>query len=468
MHAFMIAGTGSGSGKTTITAGLMRALSGHLGKGGAQEIVPFKCGPDYIDPMFHRFACGFPSVNLDPVLLEDNGVHRAFERRMQDTKNTEACAVIEGAMGLYDGLRESGRGSAADVSKILGVPVFLIVDGRGMSQSAAALVQGFQHYDPEVRIAGIIINRIKNESHYQLLSGIIEESCGIPCVGWLPENPGLRLESRHLGLIPAEELAELSEILDRAAENIREHFDLDQILALSRCSLDQSPAVDPYQGLENSYSGLTVAVARDKAFNFYYTENLELMRRLGVTLTFFSPMADTVLPEADAFWFGGGYPEVFAEELENNTDMRESIRGKLESGSPCYAECGGQIYLSDRIIPGDGISREGVGFLPGTVRMTERLQRFGYADLNLDFEDRNYRLKIHEFHHSVLEPDKDKSPDYRGEVTRGKRSWPGMQVRKNTLAGYPHIHFYAMPDGPELLTAMLDYVRRVKNGENSL
>ena len=446
----MISGTGSGSGKTTVTAGLMRALAGRLCAKAGREIVPFKCGPDYIDPMFHRFACGSPSVNLDTVLLGDDGTRRAFNNRMAG-RGPGACAIVEGAMGLYDGQRDTGKGSAADTAVLLDLPVFLIIDGRGMSQSAAALVGGFRDYDPRVRISGIIVNRIKNESHYRLLSEIIETQCGIPCVGWFPEDPALRLESRHLRLIPAEELESLSELLDRAADSIADHFDLGRILELSY--IDEPAEVpDPFEGCEDRYRGLRIGVARDKAFNFYYTENLELLKKLGIELKFFSPIADAAPPEVDALWFGGGYPEVFADRLEENVSMRKAVRAALEAGLPCYAECGGQIYLAEKIVPGDGKPRAGVGFLPDRIRMTDRLQRFGYADLEIGLEGRSFGFPVHEFHHSVLEGD----GDYRGRLTKGTRRWPGMQVRKNTLAGYPHFHFYAAPDGPALLRAMLD------------
>lgn len=449
MKALLLSACASASGKTTITAALMRALTNR-----GTLVCPYKNGPDYIDPMFHEKACGRPSVNLDAFMSGEEGVRDSFALGAVE----DGLGLVEGAMGLFDGRGTGSEGSAAHTAKILGIPVVLIVDARGMSRSVAALVRGFRDFDLEVRIAGVILNRIKSPSHFELLRQILEEE-GIEVFGYFPETPHLHLESRHLGLIPAEELTELDAQIDEAAEILSEHVDLDALIAAAdEAACPKTKAQCEHRGFE----GLRVALARDRAFNFYYEENLQWLRDQGAALIPFSPLEDERLPDCDALYLGGGYPEVFARELSENRPMRQSIRSALEEGLPCYAECGGMIYLMSAVTTKEKKTYPLVGFFPGEARMTDRLQHFGYATLALRLGGEEYRLNIHEFHHSVIE----NGPDTIGGITKGKRSWPGMMKKNNTLAGYPHLLVSAKPDGEKLFSRMLSFAcdQRQKNG----
>lgn len=450
MKALLLSACSSASGKTTLTAALMRVL-----KRRGVRVCPFKNGPDYIDPMFHQKACGRPSHNLDAFLTGEEGVKISFSMGSVE----DGLGIIEGAMGLFDGRGTGSEGSAAHTAKILGIPVVLIVDGRGMSKSAAALVRGFRDYDPDLTIAGVILNRIKSPSHYSLLRQILEEE-GVQVFGYFPETPHLHLESRHLGLIPAEELEALDAQIEEAADIIAEHVDLDALIAAA----GEADCPVPKKSEETDLQGLRVALARDRAFNFYYEENLRWLRRQGVELVPFSPLEDAELPDCDALYLGGGYPEVFADVLSENLPMRESIRLSLEDGLPCYAECGGMLYLMQSVTTKDGRTFPMVGYFSGEARMTDRLQHFGYAQLDLALSETAYRLNVHEFHHSTIEG----GPDAVGTVTKGKRAWPGMIRKGNTLAGYPHLLVSAVPDGKKLARRMLECAAERRDERMSL
>ncbi len=447
MKKFMIAGISSNVGKTTVTMGVMRALvrSGY-------SVVPFKTGPDYIDPMFHTFVTDVPSVNLDTWMLSDDTTRRLFYEKL----NEDAVAVVEGVMGLYDGhSREDDRGSSAYLSQVLDCPVFLVIDGRGMAKSAAAMVKGYATFKPNINLAGVIINKIKTASHYKLLKDVIETYAGIPCVGYFPETKDITMNSRHLGLIPVDELVGLKEQVDRAAEVAKAHIDLDRMLQLAAFQKKPPLIDDPFAPYVDRYVGKRIAYAKDKAFNFYYRDNLKVLKMLGFTLVPFSPLTDSRLPESvDALYLGGGFPEVFADELEQNTAMRTDIKNTLEAGLPCYAECGGLIYLTRQVTDLQGQSRQMVGFYDMDCRMTKGLQRFGYSRITATFGDKQVGINAHEFHHSLIDRGAEQYPRlYR--ATKGTISWEDGFKHHNTLAGYSHIHFYA---NPQWLPAMLDGV----------
>ena len=451
MRGLMLAGTNSNVGKTTVTMGIMAAF-----KKKGYRVMPSKTGPDYIDPMFHHFVTGEASTNLDTWMLDPEMIKTLFCRRL----GPKDLAVVEGVMGLYDGASSGGEiGSSAYLSKVLGLPVFLIIDGRGMSTSAAALVKGYADFDPDVHIAGVIVNRIATKSHYVLVKTAIEEHTGIPCVGWLPNDAALTLESRHLGLIPADELADLRGKVDRAADLVLAHVDIDRMAARSGIkALPGRP--DPFEAYGDAYSDLTIAYAWDNAFNFYYRDNFSALKTLGVTLVPFSPLAAEDIPaEADGLYLGGGFPEIFGKAFEANRTFRARLRKRLESGLPCYAECGGLMALTRSLVNKDGERYAGVGFLPADTVMTARLQRFGYVDVAATLDGRRCHFKAHEFHHSLVEA-KIPIPQIYQLSKRGK-SWPCGYTRGNTLAGYPHVHFYG--DGADrFLFALLDRVRRAK------
>ena len=419
----MIAGASSGCGKTTATLALLTKLRAR-----GHTVAPFKSGPDYIDPGFHRIAADAPSHNLDPFLMREESIRQVLNLGMEGRE----IGVIEGAMSYYDGIGPEGECSAWSLARMTDTPTILVLDASGSASGAAAVALGFCEYRSPSGIAGFLINKVGSERHYQLVRDAIEARLGLPCVGYMRKDANVRLESRHLGLIPAGELPELREKLARISELlVLDEEKLFQI-AVRAPKLEAVPMVP-----SKRFPGFRMGVARDEAFGFYYEANLEMLRRMGMELVFFSPLRDARLPEGlDGLYLGGGFPEVFARELSENVGMRESIRGALERGLRCYAECGGMMYLTEAIEDAPM-----VGFLPFRCRMTERLQRFGYVHVR-DRAD-GLRFRAHEFHHSLEEGDGalDKAFDIRRANGRGD-PWVGAYRRARTLAGYPHIHFW--------------------------
>lgn len=442
----IIAGTNSGCGKTTLATGIMAALAKR-----GYRVQPFKVGPDYIDPMFHTFITGNRSRNLDSWMLAGENVSYLFARNSAQTD----ISVIEGVMGLYDGFGGySEGGSTAHVSKLIKAPVILVVNGEGMSLSIAALIKGYKDFDGEVDIKGVIINRIKSSSHYMLLKEIIEENTGLKAVGYLPPMEEYSLQSRHLGLVPSDEIKDLKEKIDLLAGQLEKTIELEALLEIARQAVELPPPVIPVQ-IEESCRECTVisgkpriGVARDKAFNFYYQDNLDLLEMLGAELVYFSPLTDQRLPGGlDGLYIGGGYPEVFAEVLRENHSMRADIREKVSAGLPAYAECGGLMYLSESIEDREGNSFEMVGLIPGKSRMTEGLQRFGYVEVEAVcgnvLAKEGSRIRGHEFHYSVT--DVDAVSCFKViKKRKGNRetSWTCGYKQHNLLAGYPHLHFW--------------------------
>ncbi|WKY47452.1 cobyrinate a,c-diamide synthase [Eubacteriaceae bacterium ES3] len=447
MNYFMLAGISSNVGKTTVTMGIMGAL-----KNRKLKVKPFKTGPDYIDPMFHRFVTGEDSINLDTWMLSEEVVRQLFDRRMEEND----VGVLEGVMGLYDGNRlESEKGSSAYLSKLVDAPVILIINGRGMAKSAAALVKGYMDFDPDVNIKGVIINRISSESHYQLLKEMIEAYNPVTCLGYFPETPEIIMDSRHLGLVPVEELEGFREKVEKAAEIAEKTIDLDKLLEISERPVRKPNRPDPFLRLNETYKGLKIGIPRDRAFNFYYDDNLRALENAGVSLVEFSPINDKCLPQGlDGLYIGGGFPEIFAKELEKNTSMLEDIRKKLEAGLPCYAECGGLMYLTERITNNEGQSFEMVGFLKAQAKMTKKLQRFGYVDLCAFIGGQSIESRGHEFHHSLIESEEELQTAY--VISKRGKTWTCGYTQNNVLAGYPHIHFYS---NPKFLEALLSVVK---------
>ena len=453
MHCFMLAWVSSNVEKTTVTMGVLAALK-RLG----QSVVPFKTGPDYIDPMFPQFVTGHPSTNLDTWLVEPDLIRTLCFQKLQE----DDVGVVEGVMGLYDGhSTEDTVGSSAYLAKTLGIPVFLIIDGRGMSLSAAALVKGYADFDPELTIAGVIINRIASQSHYALLKEGIEQNTGIPCVGWLPDNPELAVGSRHLGLIPADELKDLEHTVSFCAALVQSHVDLKQMLALSQNTGRPAGRQDPFDVVAGLYAGLRIGYAWDKAFNFYYYDNLEALKKCGVTMVPFSPLEDKALPEVDGLYLGGGFPEVFGREFEANAPFRKNLLAALLKDLPCYAECGGLMVLTESLQTKTGERTAGVGFFKARTVMTRKLQRFGYVTVETELSGKPYTFRAHEFHHSLVESEERIPRRYR--VKKNERTWKCGYAQNRTLAAYPHVHFYSNPDW---LLALLDEVKKAKDRKN--
>ncbi len=441
-YAFVIAGTSSGCGKTTMTLGLMRALMARQ-----MRIQPFKIGPDYLDSSWHTAVTGVASRNLDAFMLPASILNGLFNQCVAD----KDIAVIEGVMGLYDGFgTASDYCSSAAMAKQLGCPVILLVDGKGVSTSIAATVMGFKTFDPSVNIAGVLINRVNSDSHYQLLKQAIEQHCQIPVLGRLPVMPNIELSSRHLGLHSAYEQKQNYEPCWQAlAEQIESTVELDTLLALTR--LSQLPLGNAEGLIEAGLGqGLTLALAEDQAFNFYYPDNLALLEKSGVVIKRFSPLADKQLPECQMVYIGGGYPEIYAQQLATNTAMHRSLQQAHQKGIPIYAECGGLMYLGETLTDADGITHPMVGLIAGNSHMGKRLTRFGYSEATANSDtilaEKGETLRGHEFHYSdftsELSPVFDMTKRRDGVV---EKNWQGGYQSCNTLASYLHVHFAQRP-----------------------
>jgi cobyrinic acid a,c-diamide synthase len=426
MAAIVIAGASSDTGKTTLTLGILRALRNR-----GLAIQPFKNGPDYIDPMFHQVAAGVPSYNLDLFLLGEEKLKVLFAKHSEG----DTLGIVEGSMGLYDGLgTEKDCYSTAHLSKVIDTPVILVINGSGMSASAAAMVLGFKLYDPAVKIAGVILNQLGSESHYALIKEAIERDTGIPCLGWMPKMSQLVLKSRHLGLVPVDELPELDAELDTLAEQVEKTLNLDQLIALAKIS--RPPSVEKSNTAQDHiFLNKRIGLFKDKAFNFYYEDNLEFLMALGAELVPISPLEDQALPDCDMLYIGGGYPEVFKEALSANQTFVISLKNALESGLPAYAECGGMMYLTKAI---DGVSM--VGFFEDETFMTTKLQRFGYVELQIG---EALQEKAHEFHFSDVTQNEDLEYLFKVSKPQNKtKAWKCGRKKMSTIGSYPHIHFY--------------------------
>jgi len=444
----IIAGTNSGCGKTTITIGIMAALV----KRGL-KVQSYKVGPDYIDPMFHSFITGRYSRNLDTWMLKEDKVCYLFAKNALDAD----VAVIEGVMGIYDGFGGYKKeGSTAHVSKVIKAPVVLVVNGEGLSLSLAALVNGFVNFDKEVAIKGIIINNIKSESHYRLLKEILEENTKMIVLGYLTKSEKYSLDSRHLGLIPSGEIDDIVEKMEVLSNEVAKTIDVELLLKIA----GEAPKLDK-KVLEVSnlierknVNKPRIGVALDKAFSFYYKDNLDLLEQMGAEILYFSPTVDEKLHEnIHGLYIGGGYPEIYANELEKNESMRNDIKSRIESGLPAYAECGGMMYMSKNITDKTGKIYKMVGVIPGKSQMTTHLQRFGYVELEITGENvlskQNCKVRAHEFHYSTITVDEGFPTDY-NVIKRRKSnkvfSWKCGYKTNKLLAGYPHIHFWSNLD----------------------
>lgn len=440
MRRFVIAAPQSGSGKTTVTLGIM-ALLRRRGLG----VAPFKVGPDFIDPGYHRLVTGVPSVNLDGWMCPPGFVRDTFVRHAAGAD----VAVIEGVMGLFDGIDGvSESGSTAQVAKLLAAPVILVVDARSQARSAAALVHGFASFDPGVNVAGVIFNNVASANHEAILREAVAASLPhVAVLGCLPKDPALGIPSRHLGLTTAEENPLSEEFLDHLARVMERHLDLERLLYAAREEL-------PFQGEKTCAKGddgapVRIAVARDAAFCFAYPDNLRLLEEAGAELHYFSPLADAALPEgADGIYLPGGYPELFAARLAGNVAMREAISGAVERDMPLYAECGGFIYLTRGVAADEG-DHPMVGIFPVLTRMLPRRKALGYREVELLADApvgrRGAFARGHEFHYSEME----EVPQRFERLYRVSRKgidlgFEGYRYR-NCLASYIHLHFGSAP-----------------------
>ena len=417
----VIAGTHSGCGKTTVASGIMGALTArHL------TVQPFKVGPDFIDPSHHTHICCRHSRNLDPFMMGEEGVLDTFTRACEGAD----IAVIEGVMGMFDGVDSTDHSSTAHVARLLHAPVVLVVDAQGMSRSIHALIKGFSEFDPTITIAGVIVNKRGSVRHQQM----IESGLAVPAFGWIPQREEIEVKSRHLGLLMAHEAGAMS----GAAKVIEESCDLDALLRVAGSALDIShpPAPEPCLPVR-----ATIGVARDPAFCFYYDDNLDRLRDCGAELHFFSPLTDR-LPEVDAVYLGGGYPELHLAELESSPCTRD-LKAAVDRGMPVYAECGGLIYLS-REISSDRTYRM-CGVLPAQAEMTRKIQALGYVKGGSagagSFLSLAGEITGHEFHYSHTDPDRDARFAFR--LSRGNGICNGNDglLSADAIGTYTHVYF---------------------------
>lgn len=443
MKKILIAGSYSGVGKTSISLGLMKALSKR-----GKKVQPFKVGPDYIDPMYHRFVTGEWSRNLDSYMLDDEQIKFVFK----NSSEGKDISIIEGVMGLYDGIgTEINKHSTSQMSKILKSPVILVIDGKGMGASAGAMVLGYKQLDKDVEIVGVIANNVRTQRHYNIIKESIERFCGIEVLGYLPPDENVSVESRNLGLFPSNEIEDLERKVNTIADEMEKHIDIDRIIELSESENVTSSfelnmfSEDPE--VRALAEGKTVAVAYDKAFNFYYPDNIDLFKEIGANIITFSPINDEEIPEADLLYMGGGFPEVFAEELEKNVSMRKSIKKAHDEGLAIYAECGGLMYLGDSLVDMDGKKHEMVGAISGYSEMKKGLRRFGYCIATAKEDNlisyKGQEMSGHEFHSSEFYSDLDTAFTMKKVVEdEVVDEWEGGYYVNNTLASYLHIHFY--------------------------
>lgn len=450
----VIAGTGSGSGKTTLTCALLAAFARR-----GLNPAAFKCGPDYIDPMFHETALGIPSRNLDIFLCGEETVCRLLAKN----SHGHGIALIEGVMGLYDGILRGGREQAAGsasataaetsphgradccstnhIATLTRSPTLLTVTTRGLGLSLAALVQGYLRFLPNT-LQGVVLNQC-SPAMYPVYKRMLEEKLGLPVYGSLPALPQSRIESRHLGLVTPGEIRDIREKLAELARVCEESLDLEGLLALGRSAAPLESAATPAR----PPLGVRLAVARDAAFCFVYQDSLDLLHSLGAELVFFSPLRDAGLPPGcHGLILGGGYPELYARDLAENRPMLDSLRAAARAGLPILAECGGYMYLCRELRDAEGETHTLAGIIDASTCMTASLKRFGYVRLTANRDtwlcSKGTTIPAHEFHYS-------ESSDAGAAFTAAKASgssWPCIHSRERLFAGYPHLHLCGCPE----------------------
>lgn len=464
------------SGKTIVTIGLCNVL-----KRKGLSVQPFKKGPDYIDPSWLTAATGRSCRNLDLFLIPEDRLLRSFHRSCEGVN----LAVVEGAMGLYDGL--NSYGTTAEIACLLNLPILLVVNTSRMTTSIAAMVKGYQLFQTDIKIAGVILNYVSGRRHEEKLRGAVEQHCGIPVVGSIPRDPDLLIAERHLGLIPSPESDGAMSLVERIGKKLEPHLDLDKILSIARSSkAPQTPSLllkkreteksplplgerDRVRGPAGTKK-VRIGVMRDRAFNFYYPENLEALEKEGAQLIFINSFMDR-LPEVDGLYFGGGFPEFFLEDLEKNRELREDIARAIEEGLPVYAECAGLMYLC-RSIHWQGRSYEMVGIIPAEVQLSEKPEGHGYVIVEVIGENPFFpiglTLRGHEFHHSSLSSLRGLPFAYQVKRGQGIHHQQDGIVYKNLFASYIHLHALGTPEWAQGFVSLASKEKRSNPGVNSL
>lgn len=456
----LIAATKSGSGKTTITCALLQAL-----KERGIRTRAFKCGPDYIDPMFHKQIIGVPSRNLDTFFSGPEQIRELYQMNSKETDDEAEISVIEGVMGLYDGLggiREEG--SAYHLAEVLDIPIVLVLDAHGMGRSMIPLLFGFLKYDKSHLIRGVILNRT-TPMFLQTIAPLIEQELKLPVLGCFPKTQKLVMPGRHLGLVMPDEIDDIRRQLHEAAVQLEKTVDIDRILAIAdeagewETGNELEPGNEPLTGW-NRCANLRLAVAQDEAFCFYYEDNLRMLRESGVTIVPFSPVHDQTLPEdIDGILLGGGYPELHARALAANKKMRKAIRDSITAGMPSVAECGGFMYLHDTLVDKTGASFGMAGVLPAECKDTGKLVRFGYVEIEekeAGWLPAATRIRGHEFHYY---DSSDNGMDCVAQKPVTGRSWPCIHSTPEHWWGYPHLYY---PSNPEFVYHFVAQMRKWK------
>ena len=489
INRFMIAAPKSGSGKTMITCALLQLL-----KDSGKNVLSYKCGPDYIDPMFHKKVLGVPSKNLDTFFTDEKTTVQLF----LDERADGDFAVLEGVMGLYDGLGGIyEQGSSYHLAKVTQTPIILVVDAKGMGKSVLALIAGFLQYDTHHLIKGVLLNRM-SKGYYDIIKPLIEKELSVKVVGYFPEQKDIGLSSRHLGLVMPDELSDIKKQLNETADRLKKTIDMDLFIDIAEAADEigdsESADKDKRQTLKNAEpmrlqdqnNTVNIAVAMDEAFCFYYEDNLRLLEKCGAQLLYFSPLHDTKLPkDCDAMLLGGGYPELYAKELSENVSMLNAIKKAFRAGMPTVAECGGFMYLHTYIrdicddteeqnkadvqnkadIQNDMNKSKLVGALDGGCHFKGKLVRFGYIELaekHSNFLPPNEKIKAHEFHYY---DSTDNGADCIATKPATGRSYDCVISHDNYWLGFPHLYYPSNPHFAENLVRKAYEYRRNKNGK---
>ena len=436
----MIAAPKSGSGKTTITCGLLKAL-----KDRGYNPCSFKCGPDYIDPMFHRNVIGIEAGNLDTFFTEGETTRKIFK-----AEYVGDIAIIEGVMGLYDGVGGVEKeGSSYDLADTLECPIILVVDAKGAGKSILAEIKGFLDYDEKKLIKGVILNKTST-SFANILKPLIEEELGIKFLGVLESDKDIFLSSRHLGLVLPDEIEDLRQQLEKLAANISKEIHLDEIIDIAKSASDSFTGLAPWLPIGN-VNTIRLAVARYSAFCFYYKENLEMLKSLGVELVEFSPLKDKRLPEnISGLLLGGGYPENYLQELSQNESMKKSIKEAIKAGLPTLAECGGFMYLMEEIEAQNGESESMVGYFNGKATWQGKLVRFGYVIINSG----DFKIKGHEFHYFDTDNNGD---DCILCKPTGNRQYYCIHKNGMSHMGFAHLYY---PSSPAFINSFVEAMKK--------
>ncbi len=451
----MLAAPASGSGKTLVTCGILQLLHNR-----GIRVASFKCGPDYIDPMFHGRVLGIPSRNLDTFFTDEETTRYLFVRGAREAE----LSVIEGVMGFYDGVAGiSTQASAYDLARVTRTPVILVVDVRGMSVSAAALIRGFLQHRADSRIAGVILNRV-SAGLYPRMKQQIEGELPVKVLGYVPESNAYVIESRHLGLVTPGEIMDLQQRLQRLSEALEETLDVNGLLELAAQAEEicgQKPQIprlttedfcpgdegSPSIGASASPGSVKIGITQDEAFCFYYQDNLALLEEMGAQLCCFSPLEDSHLPEGiQGLIFYGGYPELYAQKLAQNHALIAEIRSALDGGMPYLAECGGFMYLHETMEDLNGQTYPMVGAVQGHAFQTKKLGRFGYITLEAQKDQllgaRGAQIRGHEFHYF---DSTDNGKDFHAAKPLAKREWDCMHADQRRAVGFPHLYYYSNP-----------------------